>query len=142
MFYSAIEIIGSDDPRVEEIQIFCEAINNADTMCSDAAGVPELRMLQRAADNDSDYRLWAVYDTDTGELSGMVITDQTGQFAWLKAPLDIIGPLTYDAGQQITRALGTRAWGIMQNPIIRERIATAGPAAGCDDDERRVWWNG
>jgi hypothetical protein len=140
--YSTAEIRELDDPRIQEIYEFCVSIHGPETMCVDDAEVPNLDLLRWAAENDAGMRLWAVYDVDNGDLVGMIITDPSGQFVWLKAKLEIIGPMTYDAGQQITRLLGTKAWGIMHNPTIRELIATSGPSASCDNEEHRVWWNG
>lgn len=141
--YRVVEIGDPTDPLIEDLYALCVQIDGPDTRCAPDAGVPARDMMSRAANSGDGLRLWAVLDVASDEEPvAMVITGPDGQFQWLKAPLDVIGPATYAAGSHITRTIGVRAWGIMRNDEIREAIATAGPDAGVNNDEKRVWWNG
>jgi hypothetical protein len=143
MSYRVVEVTDPDDPLIHDLHELCERIDGPDTRCAPDAGVPQLELMQQAAQSGDGIRLWAVLDVAfDDEPVAMVITNSEGQFTWLKASLDVIGPATYAAGDHITKAIGIRAWGIMQNDEIRHAIATSGPNAGVDDAEQRVWWNG
>jgi len=141
--YRVIEITDPMDPMIDELHEFCARIDEPDTRCAPGAEIPALYMLRHAARSGDGLRLWAILDVAfDDEPVGLVVTGPDGQFQWLKAKLDVIGEVTYLAGKHISKALGVRAWGIMQNDEIRNAIAKAGPKAGVDHKEKRVWWDG
>lgn len=141
--YRVVEINDPDDPLIDALHDMGVRIDGPDTRCTPEAAVPSTTMMRNNAKSVDGMRLWAVLDTAFDDAPvAMIITGPDGEFKWLKASMDNIGPVTYVAGQHITSALGVRAWGTMRNSKIRQAIADAGPRAGVNHDEQRVWWNG